>query len=380
MKIGILTLPLHVNYGGILQAYALQTVLTRLGHEPEVINTHFLDIFNRLPPRWKRPLSYGKRTVKKVLIDRKTVIRREVKARHDYIVMSQHTQQFIDKYIRNHYVLSPSELQETDFDCIVVGSDQIWRPRFYPKAWGEDKTNAFLAFAKGWNIRRIAYGASFGVDEWEFPEEHGEEYAALAQLFDAVSVREDSGVALCRDHLGVAAEHVLDPTMLLSADDYKSLINAAGVPQHDGNMFCYVLDKDEEKATLIDTIARERSLKPYHINDGMVNRTAPLVERVHPPVETWLRAFADARFVVTDSFHGCVFSIIFGKPFVAIGNVERGLSRMESLMRLFGLEDHLLTDTSQYNPASSYGQPAAVRQRLEQMQAKSLTFLKQIND
>lgn len=378
MKIGILTLPLHVNYGGILQAYALQTVLTRLGHEPEVINREFVPKRLRLSSR-KKPFAYAKRILKKLLIDHRQVIDVETKNYNEMSAKFNSCKVFMDAHISCRNVNALSEIGEKEYDVIVVGSDQIWRPRYCPTAWGEDKTNVFLAFAKGWNVRRIAYGASFGVDEWEFPEEHGEEYAALAQLFDAVSVREDSGVALCRDHLGVTAEHVLDPTMLLSADDYKALIDAAGVPQHDGDMFCYVLDRNKDKMALINGIARERSLTPYFII-GNTMLPEDMDGKVHPLVETWLRAFADARFVVTDSFHGCVFSIIFGKPFVAIGNVGRGLSRMESLMRLFGLEDHLLTDTSQYNPASTYGQPAAVRQRLEQMQAKSLTFLKQIND
>lgn len=380
MKIGILTLALHVNYGGILQAYALQTVLERMGHEVRVVNSRWLDIMYRRPALWRLPLCYAKRIVKKIFIDHSKAINREGQLRREYRFVSQHTQSFIDKYVHSHYVLSPEEIAEGTFDAFVVGSDQIWRPRYIPGRWGADKTVVFLGFTRDWNVKRFAYAASFGVDEWEFPTEHGAEYAALAQAFDAISVREDSGVALCRDHLGVEAQHVLDPTMLLSPEDYRALINASGVPAHDGDMFCYILDRTEAKMGLADAIARERGLKAVHMTDGMMLRDAPLNERVHAPVESWLRGFADAKFVVTDSFHGCVFSIIFGKPFVVIGNVKRGLSRMQSLLRMFHLEDHLLMDVAEYAPNKSYAQGPEVRQRLEELRQQSRAFLEKIRD
>ena len=274
----------------------------------------------------------------------------------------------------------PSDVREGDFDAIVVGSDQIWRPKFFRASWLKDYPQAFLNFARDWDIKRYGYGISFGVDEWEFPQKFIPEFANLAQKFISLSFREDSGVELSRRYLHKDAVHVLDPTMVVSQELYLNLIKESGVPKSNGSLFYYMLDKSPVKQGLIDRVARERRLQPFTVLAKSARDFGTLEERIVPPVESWLRAFADARFVVTDSFHGCVFSIIFGKPFVAIGNVKRGLSRMESLMRLFGLTDNLLTDPAQYNPASTYGQPAAVRQRLEQMQAKSLTFLKQINN
>ena len=75
---------------------------------------------------------------------------------------------------------------------------------------------------------------------------------------------------------------------------------------------------------------------------------APLAERVQPPVEQWLRGFYDAEFVVTDSFHACVFSILFHKPFIVVGNARRGMSRFKSLLSIFALGDRLVMDVTQF--------------------------------
>ena len=194
----------------------------------------------------------------------------------------------------------------------------------------------------------MAYAASFGTDEWEYTPEQTEMCARLLKAFDAVSVREKSGVGLCREHFGVAAKHVLDPTMLLTADDYTKLFEAAGTPKSKGTLLCYVLDETPEKTALINKIAAERHLIPFRVNSKVENIMAPLPERIQPPVEQWLRGFYDAEFVVTDSFHACVFSIIFNKQFIVYGNAARGMSRFISLLEIFGLNNRLLKDLSKF--------------------------------
>ena len=334
MKIGILTLPLHTNYGGILQAYALQTVLERMGHEVCLIEKKWKPF--RLP-LWKTPLVYGKRVLKN-LAGHPYPIFYEQKVNREEPITRQNTDQFINRYIKRRIVDDFSELKESDFDAIVVGSDQIWRPKYF----NGNIEDAYLKFAEGWNIKRIAYAASFGTDEWEYTAAQTKECARLLKQFDAVSVREASGVDLCRKHFGVEARHVLDPTMLLSAEDYIRLFEAAGTPQSTGRLLCYILDETPEKATLIERIAKERKLATFRINSKVEDKTAPITERIQPPVEQWLRGFHDAEFVVTDSFHACVFSILFNKPFVVVGNIERGVSRLKSLLSLFRLGDRLI--------------------------------------
>ena len=335
MKIGILTLPLHTNYGGILQAYALQTVLERMGHDVCLIEKKRQPL--RLP-LWKAPLSYGKRIVRN-LTSHPFPVFYEQKMNRETPVVRQNTDKFINKYIRRRIVDDFSEVRETDFDAIVVGSDQIWRPKYFPNIW-----HAYLDFTEGWDIKRIAYATSFGTDEWEYTPGQTERCAKLLKRFNRVSVRETSAVSLCREHFGVEAKHMLDPTMLLSSNDYARLFKAAGTPKSNGALLCYILDETPEKTALVNMIAKEKHLVPFRVNSKVENTMAPLAERIQPPVEQWLRGFFDAEFVVTDSFHACVFSILFNKPFIVYGNAVRGMSRFTSLLGFFGLNDHLFTD------------------------------------
>ena len=345
MRIGIITLPLHTNYGGILQAYALQTVLERMGHDVRLIEERRGPL--RLP-LWKAPLTYGKRIAKNVL-GYPCPVFYEQKYNREQPVVRQYTDAFINKYIRREEVDSFADVGEHGFDAFVVGSDQVWRPKYFRGDIGR----AYLDFTDGWNIRRVAYAASFGTDEWEYTPEQTDRCAKLMRQFDAVSVREASAVGLCRSHFGVEATHVLDPTMLLSVDDYAKLFEAAGTPKSQGTLLCYVLDASPEKSALVNRIAEEKHLVPFRVNSRVEDGNAPLAERIQPPVEQWLRGFYDAEFVVTDSFHACVFSILFRKPFLAIGNAGRGLSRFSSLLGTFGLQGRLLTDASARQPLGS---------------------------
>lgn len=333
MKIGILTLPLHTNYGGILQAYALQTVLERMGHEVCLIEKKSKVI----PfPLWKAPLVYGKRILRNIT-GHPFPIFYEQKIKRETPIVRRFTDEFIHKYIKRRIVNDFSEIKEGDFDTIVVGSDQIWRPKYFPHI-----EHAYLDFTNGWRIKRIVYAASFGTDEWEYTSEQTERCAKLLELFDSVSVREKSGVSLCREHFHITPEHVLDPTMLLSADDYINLFKAANTPASKGSLLCYILDETPGKTALVNKIAEERHLVPFRVNSKVENPMAPLTERIQPPLEQWLRGFYDAEFVVTDSFHACVFSILFNKPFVVIGNAARGMSRFTSLLETFRLNNRLL--------------------------------------
>lgn len=340
MRIGILTLPLHTNYGGILQAYALQTVLERMGHEVVVFDTPNK---NFLPPLWKLPLSFSKRIVLKFLGKTNRVF---IERYNNKVcsVMTQHIQPFVDTYIHRKVIHSFKDLKQEDYDAIIVGSDQVWRIIYFPGLWlGQQIENAYLDFAKNWNIKRIAYAASFGTENWEYEEEQTKKCKNLLHKFDAVSTREVDGVKFCKAKFEVDAHHVLDPTMLLSMDDYMALFQKANTPKSEGTLLNYVLDETEEIDCLINKVATDKHLVPFAVNNPFeYDDSKPLQQRIKPSVETWLRGFYDADFVITDSFHACVFSIIFKKQFVVVGNKERGMSRFESLLKSFGLEDRLV--------------------------------------
>lgn len=369
MKIGILTLQLHTNYGGILQAYALQTVLERMGHEVVVLNKrHHLML-----PVWKWPYSYPKRIIKKYILGEGGRVFFESYYNRTYPIVSQNTQLFIDKYIHRLEVEDLFALKEDDFDAFVVGSDQVWRPMFYP---GKIE-NAYLDFAKDWDIKRIAYAASFGTSEWEYTKSQTRRCGELLRKFDVISVREESGVGLCHKHFEVNANHVLDPTMLLSVKDYMCLVEKANIPKSKGSLLCYILDETKSKNDLISKLADDMGLVPFRGNSRVEVRNASLAECIQPPVEQWLRGFMDARMVVTDSFHACVFSIIFNKPFVVVGNIERGLTRIESLLAMFGLQKALYDYNKNFNVSNVDWN--AVNKRLLDLQNYSLDMLKKIS-
>ena len=332
MRIGILTLPLHTNYGGILQAYALQTVLERMGHEVCLLE-------QRKPlnlPIWKMPLSYSKRLLKN-LSGHPCPIFREQKIKREQPVIRQNTDKFINKYIKRKFVNKFSEINNSDYDAFVVGSDQIWRPILF----SSKIKNAYLSFAENWTVKRISYAASFGTDEWEYTPQQTKECGRLLKLFDAVSIREDSGAQLCRKRFGIDATHVLDPTMLLNTTDYINLFKNANTRSSSGTLFSHILDITQEKMDFVNKMAQQYELIPFSLNSKAEDIAAPLNERIQPPVEQWLRGFYDAKLVVTDSFHACVFSILFNKPFFVIGNANRGMSRFTSLLNTFKLSNRL---------------------------------------
>ena len=344
MKIGILTQPLHANYGGLLQNYALQQVLLRAGHQVETIDW-FSPSVNSLHERLYRI----KRYVLSILNPGKYPKLRYAITEEERKVIQRNTNHFISSYINHTEKVRSKEgfiakAKEGNYDVYVVGSDQCWRPRY-----NVFLSSMFLDFAKDDKVKRIAYAASFGTDQWEFTPIQMEICAPLAQLFDFVSVREDSGIKLCKEHLGVDAVHVLDPTMLLTKEDYIRLIEAEKEPKAKGTLFNYILDPNAEKSGFIKNVAHKKGLTTFQVlpkcqaetrtKQDVKNR---IQECVFPGVTTWLRAFMDADMTIVDSFHGMVFSIIFNKPFWVIGSANRGMSRFTSLLKVFHLEDHLL--------------------------------------
>lgn len=342
MKIGILTQSLQANYGGLLQNYALQQTLVRAGHEVETIDweggsglramlyrmkVRVLHAF--LPNRFS-PLKYKPNNNEQAIIQRNT--------NHFINTYINHTEAIhsYDGFVR--------QAAKGGYDAYVVGSDQCWRP-----CYNAFLPSMFLDFVQDKQVKRIAYAASFGTDKWEFSPQQTAVCASLAQKFDLVTVREDSGVTLCKDYLGVDAVHVLDPTMLLSKEDYIQIIEKEQEPKSDGTLFNYILDPDAKKSTFIDKVAQENGLKVFQVLPKCQAETrtrkdvkSRIDDCVFPGVSTWLRAFMDAEMTVVDSFHGMVFSIIFNKPFWVIGNAHRGMSRFTSLLKVFHLENRLL--------------------------------------
>ena len=333
MKIGIVTLPLHTNYGGILQAYALQTVLERMGHDVEHLQS--LNSLPNLHPMWKMPLVWCKRAFRKFFRgESKLPIFTDPRK---WITI--HTDKFIRTHINCRYI-NASDWNENlalQYDAIVFGSDQVWR-----LAYARPIEKYFGSFIGGVGVKRFSYAASFGTEENEFTPEQQQTCSSLLKKFNAVSVREDSAVEMCKNLFDVDAHHHIDPIMLLSPADYVRLCKGKKLPNPDGNMAVYVLDENTQTDAFVEKLSKHNGLKPYRINSKVENYSAPITERQQPPLEGWLKAFDEAEYIVTDSFHACVFSIIFNKPFICLGNSFRGNTRFNSLLCMFGLEDRMI--------------------------------------
>ncbi len=350
MKIAILTLELHYNYGGILQNYALQTILKRMGHEVYTIN------LNRPKAKLslkRAPFSILKRIVMKILGYRKGgIIFLEKKLNKDKLIVEKNVRKFINDNIhltKQYYTKNEiKKINDMGFDAIIVGSDQVWRiPYVYP-----DIQTYFLDFITNKNIKKLAYAASFGTDELEFSEQQIKMCGDLIKDFIFVSVREDAGINLIKDkyHWKCKREPVqtLDPTMLLSKDDYIKLFRNYTL-ESDGELFYYILDMTEDKQKVLDKLSNDLGYKPFTVKSKKNHWLDNPYDRIIPPLEIWLQAFNKAKYVFTDSFHGCVFSIIFNKDFIVYGNKNRGVSRFNSLMNMFNLNYRLIHSSTDYN-------------------------------
>lgn len=366
MRIGVVTLPLHANYGGILQAYALQRVLQDMGHDVVLLDSY--PQFPRMKPFPLQQLAYLKRILRKIASPRADIsifYEREQIARFP---KKEHVRQFYREHVLHVPFSVGVQLHSADFDALIVGSDQVWRSIYD----GANLYDRYLSFANDWqNIKRIAYAASFGTDEWEYTEEQTAECHRLAKLFDAISVREESGISLCCEHLGVDATWVLDPTMLVDSRHYMEHIEKATTNYPSSMCFGYILDASEEKESIFQHIAKSKgyNMVAFRNVDDPDNSDAPTVE-------SWLKAFHDAEFVFTDSFHGCVFSILFNRPFVVYGNAERGMARFHSLLAQFDLEDRLVaTLDDAVRVATLPIDWDSVNARLTELRAQSQIFL-----
>lgn len=318
MKIALLNLPIDDNYGGNLQRFALVKVLQNMGHDV----THLLlmrkfSLLNR-----HVPIAIVKRLILRYVLGRNVRILAEIYAQKNNIEDFNRIKPFYDKYIKHTETITSFDAIKNYnfFDAYIVGSDQVWRKKIVQPF----PLKMFL-----WNYlpstaKKIAYAVSLGNSEPELDKVEAESLRKYYNQFTAVSVREKSALDVL-DYYGWTtpkAEWLVDPTLLLKKDDYLDVINNANTTPMDGDMFCYILDSTQEKADFIEREANSQNMKPFTTGLHEIS------------IEQWLRNFNDAKFIVTDSYHGFVYSMIFNKPVKLFFNEFRGNARFESLFEL----------------------------------------------
>lgn len=346
------------NYGAVLQAAALEYVIKKNGYAAEHIDL--------------RPILNDRKTLKNKVGDFLRFLKIKKAKPIEYKVNNSEVfEEFRCDWISRsnevyRKVLDKNNFNQAKYSHIIVGSDQVWRPIMT----NEYALNYFLDFAHD-NIRRVAYAASFGVDFWD------EKYSKLNERirnelfkFNHISVREDSGVNICKKVFGTDAKHVLDPTLLAGVDFFNNIISDNNVDSKD--IVYYKLDVSPEFLEELERVKSVYSLSYENIyfkNSGQDGYD-------FYPVDSWLSKIKNSKLVITDSFHCVCFAILFEKKFVFLPNKQRGLSRVESLFEILGIKNRIckddLIEIDKYNNDIDY---ESVKEKLSYHREESLNYL-----
>ncbi|MDR2971810.1 MAG: Coenzyme F420 hydrogenase/dehydrogenase, beta subunit C-terminal domain [Bacteroidales bacterium] len=366
MKIGVLNMQYsNHNYGAVLVAAALEYVLKQQGYNSEHINF----IMHRT-------------IIKKIKILRAICGIRKYEVHEDDSkrgIFERFRKKWLTRTQKKIYHSEQLFHEISDYDAIIVGSDQVWRTSFLGKHIG----TFFLDFAKN-NTKKISYAASFGLDNWELDRNDDRTLMAktLLKQFKAISVREDSGVEICKNVFDVNAECVLDPVLLAGRTFFDKIIKKGRkrYKMKEDYIVRYKLN-DIQKAQFLnscDIIADSLALPVKDIYHKTI-RFNKFSKKVYPKVSRLLFDVQNSSFVITDSFHIMCLAILFNKQFV-VWNVEvSGLARLQSLLKKLDLLNRIIDDTS--NPEtlrktfSSKIDFAKINDTLEKMRQTSLLFL-----
>lgn len=294
------------------------------------------------------------------------------------------------KFAQEHYILSSKYFPTKDYgmlnaccDTFLVASDQNWNYR-YAKYY--EYGNYFLLDFVAEDKKKVSYATSFGEASAAVPADLG---SSLYQRFDAISVREEFGVDLCRKKYGVQASWVLDPVFLLNGQEYDRLLAKTPVSEEEPYIVVYFLNPTEEKRQLCVEIQRAMGgVKIVNMMDANLRAMDYYMRileydniRTGLDVESWLSYIRHADYVITDSYHGTCFSIIFQKNFVAVKNRES--ARFDTFARFEEISGRIVADDGRLNKEceiQKFVQPIdyeAVNAKLTEEIEKSRQFIRE---
>ena len=320
MKIALLTIWREKNYGAELQAYATIKVLQQLGHDVEMIDIRLSDcahfnwkgrigrFFSQLGPSHKKFCKFWKEHIPTT---------------------------------KRYKTLKEIQTNPPSADIYLVGSDQVWNP----KLTKEFTTLYFLNFGNN-NVKRISYASSFGMDKWNYPNLK-EDIKCLLDKFYHVTCREDSGVKILKEEFDVIADQVLDPTLLL--ENYCELI---GKITERNTLVYYPLTVDPELEAYSLKLAKELNLQP--VNNKHSTTLLGFAEWDRVSIAEWVKNIAEAKFVITRSFHGMVFSILYKRQFAVLAGSHGRSTRLTSLLKMLGIEDRFYGSIDELNKAKPW--------------------------
>ena len=263
-----------------------------------------------------------------------------------------HKRDNASEFVRKHgyvmtetYPFSDFSKHNKNIDTFLIGSDQLWFYHCY-KTWGH---SLFLDFVDD-NKKKISYATSFGHKDPKIPSEEIPVLKKLLERFDALSVRELDGVDIMSNLFNLQAFQNVDPVFLCDIKNWQSVANDAERKTEGDFIFTYMLDPSDEKIKALNYISKKLNIKVVSVTDKQYDNNTKVnylkkygvLENATIPEQIY--HLMNAKYVVTDSFHGTCFSIIFRKNFVAIVNAKRGTSRFETLAKLFGVGDRFVYD------------------------------------
>lgn len=332
-KVGILSLPLNWNYGGILQQYALSYYLKKRGLTPIIISRR-LHRSNKLhlclvKLKWFLVKFSGKL----IFLNFIPILATE-KYKQDYL--SNRTQDFFSSNELSNFI------NKEKIKNFIVGSDQIWNKEATPSL-----KDSFLSFVdlKNKNVT-ATYAASFAHKNWRYSNNETKTCQKLSNNFDYISVREKSGVKLIKKYLKKKSIRVLDPVFLLDKQDYIKVFKKKKLNKK--KLFCYILDKSIEKKRIINEIKKVKNFKVFNFLDNLNLIDLIKLKLKNYSVPFWIQNFYDSETIITDSYHGMLFSIIFKKNFYIFLNKKRGADRFISLLHDLKLKNRII-DLNNYN-------------------------------
>lgn len=359
------------NYGQLLQCFALQKTLQKLGTSPCVIRYGFHRPYF-LWLQWRILFSKtGFYLLRKKI---KSIYHESIRAKYPNRGFYRFKHNYIKFTRRCYNSLEDLQRNPPKADIYITGSDQVWAQLIS----SYNNRSFFLDFGKN-SVKRIAYAPSFALEK--YPIELQDELRLLLNHFDAVSVRENTGVSICQE-VGIHAQLVLDPTLLLTLDDYNF------VSATTNNKYCFayhvnITTSEELRWAFVSKYNERHDIRTYatfaNPQDNIDMEILMGAEYIYPTIPQWLGWIKNADYVLTSSFHGIVFSILFHVPFVACLRKESmlaGNDRITTLLTSLYLDYRIISsDTDIEYILSREIDWYEVEKKLSELRRDSLAFL-----
>jgi len=370
MKVAVITRHAVLNYGSFLQTYATQKIIEQLGYECEIIDyirkdEHYSVIEKTLlrpKPQWNK--SWVRKAVYLALRQPESFIAGKKFEEHRI------------KYLNLSKRYSSAQELKQDLpqtNCFMVGSDQVWGP----VGAGVLDDCYFLSFVDKGGYK-FSYASSFGRIDYSIDEEN--HMGDLLKRFNLRLVREDSAIDRLKK-MGLEAEQVLDPTLLLDRDSWLSKAHEQNINKgKSGYILVYQLHKDSRLGQYAKELAKQKGKKLFRVSPTLHHITRPgrFVYCLDP--FKFISVLSNAGYLITDSFHGTAFAINLNIPFVEILPNDGTGTRNMSILRMTGLTDRVLSDYNDYALADKKIDFEGVNIKLQKERSKSLQLLKEMLD